>query len=59
MESGCRNYYHSPGGHNITQWPGAHLKYLVVTRLLDRVGIRAVAPAARAGAGPARLRSAA
>jgi cation diffusion facilitator CzcD-associated flavoprotein CzcO len=43
MEAGCRNYYHSPGGHNITQWPGAHLKYLVVTKLLSRVGIRAVA----------------
>jgi cation diffusion facilitator CzcD-associated flavoprotein CzcO len=43
MESGCRNYYHSPGGHNITQWPGAHLKYLVVTKLLSRVGIREVA----------------
>jgi cation diffusion facilitator CzcD-associated flavoprotein CzcO len=43
MESGCRNYYHSPGGHNITQWPGAHLKYLVVTKLLSRIGIRAVA----------------
>ena len=21
MESGCRNYYHSPNGKNITQWP--------------------------------------
>lgn len=48
MESGCRNYYHAPGGANITQWPGAHLKYLVATRLLSRVGIRTVAvPAAR------------
>ncbi len=43
MESGCRNYYHSPGGKNITQWPGAHLKYLVVTRLLHRIGIRRIA----------------
>jgi cation diffusion facilitator CzcD-associated flavoprotein CzcO len=43
MESGCRNYYHSPGGHNITQWPGAHLKYLVITKLLSRIGIREVA----------------
>ncbi|MBW0115099.1 flavin-containing monooxygenase [Pseudonocardia abyssalis] len=43
MESGCRNYYHSPGGANVTQWPGSHLKYLVVTRLLDRWGIRAFA----------------
>lgn len=43
MESGCSNYYHSPGGANITQWPGAHLKYLVVTKLLHRIGIRRVA----------------
>jgi cation diffusion facilitator CzcD-associated flavoprotein CzcO len=43
MESGCRNYYHAPGGANITQWPGAHLKYLVVTRLLHRIGIRRIA----------------
>jgi cation diffusion facilitator CzcD-associated flavoprotein CzcO len=43
MESGCHNYYHAPGGANITQWPGAHLKYLVVTKLLHRIGIRRVA----------------
>ncbi|GAA4556510.1 NAD(P)/FAD-dependent oxidoreductase [Pseudonocardia xishanensis] len=48
MEAGCRNYYHAPGGANITQWPGAHLKYLVATRLLGRVGIRtSPAPASR------------
>lgn len=43
MESGCRNYYHSPSGKNITQWPGTHLKYLLVTKLLRRFGIREVA----------------
>jgi cation diffusion facilitator CzcD-associated flavoprotein CzcO len=43
MEAGCRNYYHSPGGANITQWPGTHLKYLLVTRLLARIGIRETA----------------
>ncbi|GAA0903128.1 NAD(P)/FAD-dependent oxidoreductase [Pseudonocardia zijingensis] len=43
MESGCHNYYHSDGGANITQWPGAHLKYLVVTKLLHRIGIRLTA----------------
>ncbi|TWF82094.1 cyclohexanone monooxygenase [Pseudonocardia hierapolitana] len=42
MESGCRNYYHAPGGANITQWPGAHLKYLLATKLLHRIGIRKV-----------------
>jgi cyclohexanone monooxygenase len=40
MESGCHNYYHAPSGANITQWPGAHLKYLLVTKLLHRIGIR-------------------
>ena len=43
MESGCRNYYHSPNGANITQWPGSHLKYLLVTKLLHRIGIRETA----------------
>jgi len=43
MESGCRNYYHAPNGANITQWPGAHLDYLVATRLLHRIGIRKIA----------------
>ena len=40
MESGCHNYYHSPGGANITQWPGTHLRYLLMTRTLDRLGLR-------------------
>lgn len=43
MEAGGRNYYHAPSGANITQWPGAHLKYLVVTRQLHRIGIRRMA----------------
>lgn len=41
MEAGCHNYYHSPDGSNITQWPGSHLTYFLVTRLADRVGLRA------------------
>jgi hypothetical protein len=40
MESGCNNYYHAPGGANITQWPGTHLRYLLMTRTLDRLGLR-------------------
>jgi cyclohexanone monooxygenase len=39
MESGCHNYYHSESGANVTQWPGDHLRYLAVTRLLGRFGI--------------------
>lgn len=42
MEAGCRNYYHAPNGANITQWPGAHLKYLMATKLLAPLGIRPV-----------------
>jgi cation diffusion facilitator CzcD-associated flavoprotein CzcO len=46
MEAGCHNYYHAPGGANITQWPGTHLRYLLMTRLLDRLGLRGLrAPA--------------
>jgi cation diffusion facilitator CzcD-associated flavoprotein CzcO len=40
MNSGCTNYYHDERGANITQWPGSHLKYLLVVRLLGRRGLR-------------------
>lgn len=40
MEAGCNNYYHSPSGANITQWPGTHLQYLLLTRTLSRFGLR-------------------
>lgn len=40
MEAGCHNYYHSESGANVTQWPGSHLRYLLLTRLLAGVGIR-------------------
>ncbi len=39
MEAGCHNYYHAESGANVTQWPGTHLRYLVMTRLLGRHGI--------------------
>ena len=39
MESGCHNYYHSDSGANVTQWPGGHLRYLAMTRVLGRFGI--------------------
>jgi cyclohexanone monooxygenase len=39
MESGCHNYYHSESGANVTQWPGGHLRYLAMTRVLGRFGI--------------------
>lgn len=38
-ESGCRNYYHVAGGANVTQWPGTHFLYAVVTRLFARFGL--------------------
>jgi cation diffusion facilitator CzcD-associated flavoprotein CzcO len=41
MDSGCHNYYHSPSGANITQWPGSQFKYFVVTKLAARLGLRA------------------
>ena len=47
MESGCNNYYHSETGHNITQWPGTHLRYAAVTKLWARRGLRANADTSR------------
>ena len=41
MESGCHNYYHSAEGKNVTQWPGSHLLYLAMTRVVSRWGIKA------------------
>jgi cation diffusion facilitator CzcD-associated flavoprotein CzcO len=40
MNSGCTNYYHDTSGANITQWPGSHLRYLLVVRILGRRGLR-------------------
>jgi cation diffusion facilitator CzcD-associated flavoprotein CzcO len=40
MDSGCTNYYHDANGANITQWPGSHLKYLLVVRVLGHRGLR-------------------
>ena len=33
--SGCNNYYRSPGGRVVTQWPYSHTLYAILTRLLD------------------------
>jgi cation diffusion facilitator CzcD-associated flavoprotein CzcO len=40
MNSGCTNYYHDEHGANITQWPASHLRYLLVVRILGRLGLR-------------------
>lgn len=34
--AGCGNYFFSPGGRNVTQWPGSQLRYRLMTRLLPR-----------------------
>lgn len=39
MESGCHNYYHSPTGRNVTQWPRTHPVYYVVTKILPPFGL--------------------
>ncbi|MFY1671368.1 flavin-containing monooxygenase [Plantactinospora sp. WMMB334] len=46
MEAGCTNYYHSGSGANATQWPGTHLRYLVMTKLWRGRGITFSPPAA-------------
>ncbi len=38
MESGCRNYYHSASGRNVTQWPMSHGPYYALTKVLPLVG---------------------
>lgn len=40
MNAGCHNYYHDPGGHNVTQWPAGHLAYALATRFLARFGLK-------------------
>ncbi len=34
--AGCGSYFFSPGGRNVTQWPGSQLRYGIMTRLLPR-----------------------
>jgi cation diffusion facilitator CzcD-associated flavoprotein CzcO len=38
QSSGCTNYYTVGTGRNVTQWPGSHTLYLLVTRLLAPLG---------------------
>jgi cation diffusion facilitator CzcD-associated flavoprotein CzcO len=39
-EAGCHNYYHTPSGKNVTQWPMTHFSYLVLTKVLPYFGFR-------------------
>jgi len=57
MEAGCTNYYHDAQGANITQWPSSHLRYLLLTRIAGRRGLRPMT-AARAGHPASQARSA-
>lgn len=34
--AGCHNYYMSPGGRNVTQWPNSHMSYWWRTRWVPR-----------------------
>jgi cation diffusion facilitator CzcD-associated flavoprotein CzcO len=40
LGTGCTNYYVTPSGKNVTQWPGTHTRYLLVTRALAPFGWR-------------------
>lgn len=35
--SGCRNYYFSPVGRNVTQWPSSWLQYAAATKAASRL----------------------
>jgi cation diffusion facilitator CzcD-associated flavoprotein CzcO len=39
MGAGCHNYYHSPSGANVTQWPRTHFVYYVMCRILPRFAL--------------------
>ncbi|GAA0419787.1 flavin-binding monooxygenase [Acrocarpospora corrugata] len=39
MDSGCHNYYHSPSGANVTQWPRTHFVYYLLCRTLPRAAL--------------------
>jgi cation diffusion facilitator CzcD-associated flavoprotein CzcO len=38
-ESGCHNYFHSPSGKNVTQWPYSAYTYDLVVRGLSHIGL--------------------
>jgi cation diffusion facilitator CzcD-associated flavoprotein CzcO len=38
--AGCHNYYMSPSGRNVTQYPEGQIHYWWRTRWMDRVGLR-------------------
>jgi cation diffusion facilitator CzcD-associated flavoprotein CzcO len=39
MAAGCNNYYLSPSGANVTQWPRTHPIYYLLCRTLPRFGL--------------------
>ncbi|MBO3747377.1 NAD(P)/FAD-dependent oxidoreductase [Streptosporangiaceae bacterium NEAU-GS5] len=39
MDAGCRNYYHSPSGANVTQWPRTHFVYYLMCRIVPRFAL--------------------
>ncbi|MEU8402533.1 NAD(P)/FAD-dependent oxidoreductase [Nonomuraea sp. NPDC048892] len=39
MDAGCNNYYHSPSGANVTQWPRTHFVYYLLCRTLPTFGL--------------------
>lgn len=38
----CHNYYFSPSGRNVTQFPMSHLTYSLATKLLPPLGVRSI-----------------
>jgi len=41
----CHNYYRSPDGRNVTQWPRGSVDYWVLTKVLPRLAMRLDRPA--------------
>lgn len=52
----CHNYYFSPSGRNVTQWPGSHVLFWLLTRALPLFGVRARRRRTRAAVRPVQQR---
>lgn len=47
LVGGCHNYYFSITGRNVTQWPAGHIRYMIMTRVGLRSGLKLEHAAAR------------
>jgi cation diffusion facilitator CzcD-associated flavoprotein CzcO len=56
-QGGCHNYFASPSGRIVTQWPGSMTLYWLMTKMLNRVATTSLRLPARARAGNEEART--